>query len=64
LEFHTATIFIDSELHVPARIEKTDWPKSPDEPAPLLAEYNYTNVQVNIGLKEQMFDPRLLRKKK
>jgi hypothetical protein len=64
LEFHTATIFIDSELHVPARIEKTDWPSPAADAPPLIAEYNYTNVQVNIGLKEQMFDPRLMRKKR
>jgi hypothetical protein len=64
LEFHTATIFIDSELHVPARIEKSDWPASADQTPALIAEYNYTDIQVNIGLKEQMFDPRLLRKKR
>ncbi len=63
-DFHTATIFIDAELRVPARIEKYDWPTPTDEAAPLIAEYNYTNVELNLGLTEQMFDPRLLKAKR
>jgi hypothetical protein len=61
LDFHKGTYFIDAELGVPARIEKLDWPAAPAETPPLLAEFNYTKVRLNVGLTEAMFDPRMLR---
>ena len=64
LDFHAATYFIDAELGVPARIEKLDWPKRPDAAPGLIAEYNYTKVQINLGLTDSTFDPKRLRAKR
>ena len=64
LDFHVGTYFIDAELGVPARIEKLDWPKRPDAAAGLIAEYNYTKVQINLGLTDSTFDPKRLRAKR
>ena len=64
LDFHAGTYFIDAELGVPARIEKLDWPKKLDAPAGLIAEYNYTKVQINLGLTDSTFDPKRLRAKR
>lgn len=63
LEFHRGTFFIDAELGVPARIEKLDWPKKPGTPPPVIGEFNYTKVELNLGLTERMFDPKLLKAK-
>jgi hypothetical protein len=64
LEFHTASIFIDNELRVPVRIEKHDWPTPSDRTAPLISEYNYTKVKLNLGLSDEWFDPTLLTTKR
>lgn len=64
LTFHIGTFFIDAELGVPARIEKLDWPSRPNGPSSLIGEYNYTKVQVNLGMTDSMFDPQVLRSKR
>jgi hypothetical protein len=63
LEFHKATIFMDAELGVPVRVEKLDWPPRPGDAPPVIGEYNYTNVKINVGLTDAMFDPRILKAK-
>jgi hypothetical protein len=60
LTFHQANVFIDAELHLPVRIDASDWPATPGGECPLLAEYTYTNVQLNVNFPEATFDePRL-----
>lgn len=55
LIFHTADLFIDDELHVPIRLAVHGWATGPDEESPLIEEYNYTNLQLNVGLTEANF---------
>ncbi len=64
LTFHAISIFIDTELRVPVRIAKLDWPEESDDAPPVIAEYNYTNVKLNVGLADRMFDERLLKAKR
>ncbi len=64
LSFHAISIFIDTELRVPVRIAKLDWPAEPEEAPPVIAEYNYTKLKINVGLSEEMFDARLLKAKR
>jgi hypothetical protein len=64
LDFHIGTYFVDAELGVPARIEKLDWPSKPGATAPVLGEYNYTKVQINLGLPDSTFDQKHLRAKR
>jgi hypothetical protein len=62
LTFHQANVFIDAELHIPVRIDASDWPTAPGDECPLLAEYTYTNVQLNVNFPEATFDETRLKK--
>jgi len=53
--FHTADLYIDDELHVPIRLVVHGWPTPSDEQPPLIEEYNYTDLQLNVGLTEANF---------
>jgi len=64
LEFHVSNVFFDDELRVPLRVEKRDWPKQPNEPPPLIAEFTYTQLKLNVGLSDEMFSPGLMRAKR
>ncbi len=61
LEFHQANVFVDDALHVPVRVDYSDWPPSPGRPAPLIAEYTYTNMKLNVGLPDATFNRTRLR---
>jgi len=57
LEFYRAHIFIDNELNVPVRYAAWSWPETPGGEPVLLEEYTYRNIQLNVGLTEQDFNP-------
>lgn len=61
LEFHRVNVFVDDELHVPVRVDYMDWPRKPGGEAPLIAEYTYTNLQMNVGLPDRTFNPHRLK---
>ncbi len=61
LVFHQANVFVDDALHVPVRIDYSGWPKSAGRPAPLIAEYTYTDMKLNVGLPDAAFDRARLR---
>jgi len=61
LEFHQANVFVDNELNVPIRVDYSDWPTAPGRPAPLIAEYTYTDLKLNVGLNDGSFDRSRLR---
>lgn len=61
LEFHIANVFVDQELHVPVRVDYSDWPTREGQRPPLIAEYTYTLLKMNVGLTDANFSPRLLR---
>lgn len=54
-DFHTASLFIDEELHVPIRLVVHGWPDGSDEKPPLNEEYNYMDLKLNIGLTDEDF---------
>jgi hypothetical protein len=56
LEFFVAQIFIDKELNIPVRYVAYDFPAKAGSPTPILEEYNYTKVKLNVGLKDIDFD--------
>jgi len=57
-EFFLAQIFIDDELQVPIRYIAYSWPTTPgDKTGPVLEEYTYLKLKLNIGLKDADFDP-------
>ena len=60
LEFAEANAFVDDELHVPIRVEALLWPKSAGGAKPLLFEYTYTDLRLNVGLTDADFRTSLL----
>jgi hypothetical protein len=50
-------ISIDKELNLPIRFEAYDWPARPGHEPLLMEEYTYSNLRLNVGLKERDFDP-------
>jgi len=61
LHFHEANVFVDDALHVPVRIDYSEWPEQPGAAPRLMAEYNYTYLELNPSLNDDHFDPALLR---
>ncbi len=57
-EFHKAQVFIDDELNLPIRYIAYDWPSGSGESGEVLEEYNYLNLNVNVGLTDSDFNPR------
>lgn len=56
-EFHRAEVFIDDQLKIPVRYAAYYWPEQPGQKEPVLEEYTYTNIKLNVGLTDADFDP-------
>ena len=56
-EFHKARIFVDNELQVPIRYEAYGFPTANETP-PLLEEYTYVDMKLNVGLDDSVFDSK------
>lgn len=56
-EFYKAKVYIDKELNIPVRYAAYDWPTTPGGKPVLIEEYTYVNVELNVGLTDQDFDP-------
>jgi hypothetical protein len=54
---------VDQAHRVPIHIEAYDWPSAQGEEPPLLCEYTYTGLQVNIDFDDDQFDKSALRGK-
>ena len=54
--FHVARVLIDDELGVPVHFASYGWPKNPGDELPLLEEYTYRQVRLNVGLADHDFD--------
>lgn len=58
LEFYKAQVFIDENLNLPIRYIAYDWPQTEDaSDLEVLEEYNYLNLEVNVGLTAEDFNP-------
>lgn len=53
-DFHLARVFLDNELKLPIRYEAYGWPVNGGKP-PLLEEYTYMDVKLNVGLTDEDF---------
>lgn len=56
-EFKLAQVFIDDEYNFPVRYIAYGWPKAGERGDVILEEYNYTNIELNVGLNDSDFDP-------
>jgi hypothetical protein len=61
LQFFQANMYVDSQLHLPVRIDAYGWPEQTGQEPPLLAEYTYTNLKLNVDLSDSLFEPAILR---
>lgn len=60
LDFCQAQVFLDDQLNMPIRYIAYDWPAAgtpAGTPGQVIEEYNYLNLQVNVGLTDADFDP-------
>jgi hypothetical protein len=56
-DFHIAQIYIDQELNVPVRYAAMSWPEAEGAEPPILEEYYYANLKLNVGLTDEHFNP-------
>jgi Protein of unknown function (DUF1571) len=56
--YHVARVFIDDELQIPIRYASYDWPRKEGGAPPLLEEYTYLDLELNVGLGNWDFDHR------
>ena len=56
--YHLARIFIDDELKLPIRFASYDWPPRKGGRPPLIEEYTYLDLKLNVGLSDWDFDHR------
>jgi len=54
--YHIAQIFIDDELKLPIRYASYSWPETDGGEPPLIEEYTYLNLELNVGLSDRDFD--------
>lgn len=57
-KYSLTRVFFARDSKLPVRAEQFGWPTKPGEKAPLLEEYDYTDLRVNVGLTAADFDPR------
>lgn len=62
IEFHQADLYIDNELRVPIRLVVHGFPEAEEEEAepPLLEEYSYVDLELNVGLSDDDFSKEQL----
>lgn len=54
-KFHVARIFVDDEHPVPLRYEAYDWPAAEGEAPPLLEQYTFQHLKLNVGFRDAEF---------
>lgn len=57
LRFHTAKVFVDNALKVPVHYEAHGWPKEEGGEPPLMEQYTYRDIKLNVGFSDRDFDP-------
>ncbi len=55
-DFHKASLYVDDKLNVPIRLVVYGWQQEEDEKLPLMEEYNYVNLKLNVGLQDELFE--------
>ena len=54
--FYRVHLYIDHALGLPIHFEAFDWPTASDPEPPLVEEYTYNDLKLNVGLTEIDFD--------
>lgn len=56
-KFHMTRLFLDKETRLPRRVEQYGFPGKKGEP-PLVEEYTYSQLKLNVGLSDKDFDTK------
>lgn len=56
--FWKAIVFVDEQLSLPVYFASYDWPHEEGGKPRILEEYAYTQLELNVGLKDIDFDPK------
>ncbi|MDZ4689646.1 MAG: DUF1571 domain-containing protein [Planctomycetaceae bacterium] len=56
-KFQMTRLFIDEQTGLPIRVEQYAFPQTEGGKPPMIEEYTYTKIRVNIGLTDRDFDP-------
>jgi len=56
LTYQVGRVYLDKKSRLPVRAEMYGWPAKPGDEPPLLEQYTYSNVQLNVGLTDADFD--------
>lgn len=58
VEFHQTRLYIDRESKLPVQVEQYGWPDQGDDgEPPLIEEYTYSQIETNVNLTDDDFDP-------
>ncbi len=60
MEFYMTNLEMDDQLHVPVRLVVYGWPQQNGEEPPVIEEYHYVDLRLNVGLTDADFDQSLL----
>ncbi|MEM8667901.1 MAG: DUF1571 domain-containing protein [Planctomycetota bacterium] len=63
VDYHQANLFVDDELKLPIRLTVHDWPEKEGQELPLIEEYTYVDLKVNVGLEDSEFSAKKLESK-
>lgn len=55
-KFHMTRLYLDDATHYPVRVEQFAFPRQSGQNPPLVEEYTYSELKVNVGLKDRDFD--------
>lgn len=55
IKYHKSSWYFDDELHVPLRIVNYGWPQREGEEPPVIEEYMYVDLRINVGLTDADF---------
>ena len=58
LIYQVGRIYVDKLSRLPVQAELYGWPATPGDDPPLLEQYTYTNLKMNVGLSDADFDPQ------
>lgn len=56
-DYHVVKLYFDDELRLPVRFIGYGWPKHSHEAPPVLEDYHFRNLRINVGLSDRDFDP-------
>jgi hypothetical protein len=57
IEYQKSHLYFDNETKLPIHVERYGWAAHEGEEPPLMEEYDYANVKLNVGLADADFDP-------